>query len=133
MEHRNLSSTIEVTVLCGTRRGQPLQSLPSHIYHKSCDWFFNRKLGKLTYLGKCNASNIKFIYTRTFLPSGCAGGDIPSTVLKMNLRQQGYSVIKGMHMLKLIQHQKLIYSSKECSMRGGSLILDEFVQVCWQC
>ncbi|XP_019346863.2 fibrocystin isoform X1 [Alligator mississippiensis] len=50
MEHRNLSSTIEVTVLCGTRRGQPLQSLPSHIYHKSCDWFFNRKLGKLTYL-----------------------------------------------------------------------------------
>ncbi|XP_019376481.1 PREDICTED: fibrocystin isoform X5 [Gavialis gangeticus] len=50
MEHRNLSSNIEVTVLCGTRWGQPLQSLPSHIYHKSCDWFFNRKLGKLTYL-----------------------------------------------------------------------------------
>uniref|UniRef100_A0A7M4E0M8 PKHD1 ciliary IPT domain containing fibrocystin/polyductin n=1 Tax=Crocodylus porosus TaxID=8502 RepID=A0A7M4E0M8_CROPO len=50
MEHRNLSSNIEVTVLCGTRWGQPLQSLPSHIYHKSCDWFFSRKLGKLTYL-----------------------------------------------------------------------------------
>uniref|UniRef100_A0A674ISS1 PKHD1 ciliary IPT domain containing fibrocystin/polyductin n=1 Tax=Terrapene triunguis TaxID=2587831 RepID=A0A674ISS1_9SAUR len=38
--------------------GQLLQSLPSHDQNKGCDWFFNSKLRKLTYLGKCNASNI---------------------------------------------------------------------------
>ncbi|XP_044864776.1 fibrocystin [Mauremys mutica] len=50
VEHENLPSYVEVMVFCGTRPGQPLQSLPSHDHNKGCDWFFNSKLGKLTYL-----------------------------------------------------------------------------------
>uniref|UniRef100_A0A8C0G053 PKHD1 ciliary IPT domain containing fibrocystin/polyductin n=1 Tax=Chelonoidis abingdonii TaxID=106734 RepID=A0A8C0G053_CHEAB len=50
VEHENLPSYVEVMVFCGTRPGQPLQSLPSHNHNKGCDWFFNSKLGKLTYL-----------------------------------------------------------------------------------
>ncbi|XP_074982450.1 fibrocystin isoform X2 [Caretta caretta] len=50
VEHENLPSYAEVILLCGTRPGQPLQSLPSHSHNKGCDWFFNSKLGKLTYL-----------------------------------------------------------------------------------
>ncbi|XP_074847514.1 fibrocystin isoform X4 [Carettochelys insculpta] len=50
VEHDNLSASVEVTVSCGTRPGHPLQSLPSHLHNKSCDWFFNSNLGKLTYL-----------------------------------------------------------------------------------
>ncbi|XP_075779467.1 fibrocystin isoform X12 [Pelodiscus sinensis] len=50
VEHANLPSYVEVMVSCGIRPGQPLQSLPSHHDNKGCDWFFNSKLGKLTYL-----------------------------------------------------------------------------------
>uniref|UniRef100_A0A8C3TE47 PKHD1 ciliary IPT domain containing fibrocystin/polyductin n=1 Tax=Chelydra serpentina TaxID=8475 RepID=A0A8C3TE47_CHESE len=52
VEHGNLPSYVEVMVFCGTRLGQPLESLPSYGHNKGCDWFFNSKLGKLTYLGK---------------------------------------------------------------------------------
>uniref|UniRef100_A0A674IUB9 PKHD1 ciliary IPT domain containing fibrocystin/polyductin n=1 Tax=Terrapene triunguis TaxID=2587831 RepID=A0A674IUB9_9SAUR len=50
VEHENLPSYVEVMVFCGTRPGQLLQSLPSHDQNKGCDWFFNSKLRKLTYL-----------------------------------------------------------------------------------
>ncbi|KAG6934163.1 polycystic kidney and hepatic disease 1 (autosomal recessive), partial [Chelydra serpentina] len=50
VEHGNLPSYVEVMVFCGTRLGQPLESLPSYGHNKGCDWFFNSKLGKLTYL-----------------------------------------------------------------------------------
>uniref|UniRef100_A0A8C3U4P5 PKHD1 ciliary IPT domain containing fibrocystin/polyductin n=1 Tax=Catharus ustulatus TaxID=91951 RepID=A0A8C3U4P5_CATUS len=53
VEHKDLPVHLEAVVSCGTRRGQPLQSLPSYGHHRSCDWHFDSKLGKFTYLGKC--------------------------------------------------------------------------------
>ncbi|NXT77054.1 PKHD1 protein, partial [Zapornia atra] len=50
VEHRDLPAHPEVVVSCGTRTGQPLQSLPSYRYHRSCDWYVDSKLRKLTYL-----------------------------------------------------------------------------------
>ncbi|XP_062429111.1 fibrocystin [Rhea pennata] len=49
LEHKNLPAYTEVVVSCGTRPGQPLQSLPSY-GHQSCDWYLDSRLRKLTYL-----------------------------------------------------------------------------------
>ncbi|KAF4801061.1 Fibrocystin [Turdus rufiventris] len=50
VEHKDLPAHLEAVVSCGARRGQPLQSLPSYGHHRSCDWHFDSKLGKFTYL-----------------------------------------------------------------------------------
>ncbi|XP_029893831.1 fibrocystin [Aquila chrysaetos chrysaetos] len=50
VEHKDLPAHPEVVVSCGTRTGQPLQSLPSYGHHRSCDWYLDSRLGKLTYL-----------------------------------------------------------------------------------
>ncbi|XP_070588608.1 fibrocystin isoform X3 [Erythrolamprus reginae] len=50
LEHEGLPIHSEVTVLCGRRQGSLLQAVPSHRHHKACDWFFNKKTNKLTYL-----------------------------------------------------------------------------------
>ncbi|XP_068867901.1 fibrocystin isoform X2 [Aphelocoma coerulescens] len=50
LEHKDLPSHLEAVVSCGTRRGQPLQLLPSYRHHRSCDWHLDSKLGKFTYL-----------------------------------------------------------------------------------
>uniref|UniRef100_A0A670II21 PKHD1 ciliary IPT domain containing fibrocystin/polyductin n=1 Tax=Podarcis muralis TaxID=64176 RepID=A0A670II21_PODMU len=50
LEHEVRSSHINVTVTCGTQKGSPLLSLPSHKHNKGCDWFFNWERRKLTYL-----------------------------------------------------------------------------------
>nr|XP_009675177.1 PREDICTED: fibrocystin isoform X1 [Struthio camelus australis] len=50
VEHKNLPAYTEVTVSCGTRTGRPLQSLPSYSHHRSCDWYLDSRLRKLTYL-----------------------------------------------------------------------------------
>uniref|UniRef100_A0A8D0HLS2 PKHD1 ciliary IPT domain containing fibrocystin/polyductin n=1 Tax=Sphenodon punctatus TaxID=8508 RepID=A0A8D0HLS2_SPHPU len=52
VEHENLPPFVDVTVTCETRPGHSLESLPSHGHNKSCDWFYNSKSGKLTYLGE---------------------------------------------------------------------------------
>ncbi|TRZ13995.1 hypothetical protein HGM15179_013119, partial [Zosterops borbonicus] len=50
VEHKDLPAHLEAVVSCGTRRGQPLQVLPSYGHHRSCDWHLDSKLGKFTYL-----------------------------------------------------------------------------------
>ncbi|XP_053919594.1 fibrocystin [Cuculus canorus] len=50
VEHYDLPAYPEVAVTCGTRTGRPLQSLPSYGRHRSCDWYLDSRLGKLTYL-----------------------------------------------------------------------------------
>ncbi|XP_041336779.1 fibrocystin [Pyrgilauda ruficollis] len=50
VEHRDLPAHLEAVVSCGTRRGQPLQLVPSYGQHRSCDWHLDSKLGKFTYL-----------------------------------------------------------------------------------
>ncbi|XP_027528473.1 fibrocystin isoform X1 [Neopelma chrysocephalum] len=50
VEHQDLPAHLEVVVSCGTRTGEPLQSLPSYGQHRSCDWYLDSRLGKLTYL-----------------------------------------------------------------------------------
>ncbi|NXJ66569.1 PKHD1 protein, partial [Rostratula benghalensis] len=50
VEHKDLPPQPEVVVSCGTRTGQPLQSLPSYGHHRSCDWYFDNRLRILTYL-----------------------------------------------------------------------------------
>ncbi|XP_054677399.1 fibrocystin isoform X8 [Grus americana] len=50
VEHKDLPAHPEVVVSCGTRTGQPLQSLPSYGYHRSCDWYLDSRLRTLTYL-----------------------------------------------------------------------------------
>ncbi|NXD80162.1 PKHD1 protein, partial [Halcyon senegalensis] len=50
VEHQDLPAHPEIVVSCGTRTGQPLQSLPSYGYHNSCDWYLDSRLRKLTYL-----------------------------------------------------------------------------------
>ncbi|NXW03822.1 PKHD1 protein, partial [Fregetta grallaria] len=50
VEHKDLPAHPEVVVSCGTRTGQPLQSLPSFGHHRSCDWYLDSRLRKLTYL-----------------------------------------------------------------------------------
>ncbi|NWW89268.1 PKHD1 protein, partial [Rhynochetos jubatus] len=50
VEHKDLPPHPEVVVSCGTRTGQPLQSLPSYGHHGSCDWYLDSGLRKLTYL-----------------------------------------------------------------------------------
>ncbi|XP_027664450.2 fibrocystin isoform X1 [Falco cherrug] len=50
VEHKDLPAHPEVVVSCGTRTGQPLQSLPSYGHHRSCDWYLDSGLRKLTYL-----------------------------------------------------------------------------------
>ncbi|XP_075606537.1 fibrocystin isoform X7 [Balearica regulorum gibbericeps] len=50
VEHKDLPAHPEVVVSCGTRNGQPLQSLPSYGYHRSCDWYLDSRLRTLTYL-----------------------------------------------------------------------------------
>ncbi|XP_030346033.1 fibrocystin isoform X2 [Strigops habroptila] len=50
VEHKDLPAHPEVVVSCGTRTGQPLQSLPSYGHHRSCDWYLDSRLRKLTYL-----------------------------------------------------------------------------------
>lgn len=52
LEHEGLPVHSQVTVLCGRRQGSLLQAVPSHRHHKGCDWFFNKKMNTLTYLGK---------------------------------------------------------------------------------
>ncbi|XP_042688670.1 fibrocystin isoform X6 [Centrocercus urophasianus] len=50
VEHKDLPAQPEVVVSCGKRTGQPLQSLPSYGHHRSCDWYLDSTLRKLTYL-----------------------------------------------------------------------------------
>ncbi|NWU65963.1 PKHD1 protein, partial [Pterocles burchelli] len=50
VEHKDLPADLEVVVSCGIRTGQPLQSLPSYGLHRSCDWYLDSRLRKLTYL-----------------------------------------------------------------------------------
>ncbi|XP_014793785.1 PREDICTED: fibrocystin-like, partial [Calidris pugnax] len=50
VEHKDLPAHPEVVVSCGTRTGQPLQLLPSYGHHRSCDWYLDSRLRKLTYL-----------------------------------------------------------------------------------
>ncbi|XP_064506857.1 fibrocystin isoform X1 [Pseudopipra pipra] len=50
VEHQDLPAHLEVVVSCGTRTGESLQSLPSYGQHRSCDWYLDSRLGKLTYL-----------------------------------------------------------------------------------
>ncbi|XP_009887276.1 PREDICTED: fibrocystin [Charadrius vociferus] len=50
VEHKDLPAHPEVVVSCGTRTGEPLQSLPSYGHHRSCDWYLDTRLRKLTYL-----------------------------------------------------------------------------------
>ncbi|KAF1511928.1 Fibrocystin, partial [Eudyptes sclateri] len=50
VEHKDLPAHPEVVVSCGTRTGQPLQSVPSYGHHRSCDWYLDSRLRKLTYL-----------------------------------------------------------------------------------
>ncbi|PKU37108.1 fibrocystin [Limosa lapponica baueri] len=50
VEHKDLPAHPEVVVSCGTRTGQPLQSLPSYGHHRSCDWYLDSRLRNLTYL-----------------------------------------------------------------------------------
>uniref|UniRef100_A0A8D0L0P7 PKHD1 ciliary IPT domain containing fibrocystin/polyductin n=1 Tax=Strix occidentalis caurina TaxID=311401 RepID=A0A8D0L0P7_STROC len=50
VEHKDLPAHPEVVVSCGTRTGQPLQSLPSYEHHRSCDWYLDSRLRKITYL-----------------------------------------------------------------------------------
>ncbi|XP_063157380.1 fibrocystin [Candoia aspera] len=50
LEHEGLPTHVQVTLLCGKRQGSVLQAFPSPGQHKACDWFFNRKTKKLTYL-----------------------------------------------------------------------------------
>ncbi|NXI68982.1 PKHD1 protein, partial [Anseranas semipalmata] len=50
VEHKDLPAHPEVMVSCGKRIGQPLQSLPSYGHHRSCDWYLDSRLRKLTYL-----------------------------------------------------------------------------------
>ncbi|XP_064304301.1 fibrocystin isoform X2 [Phalacrocorax carbo] len=50
VEHKDLPVHPEVVVSCGTGTGQPLQSLPSYGRHRSCDWYLDSRLRKLTYL-----------------------------------------------------------------------------------
>uniref|UniRef100_A0A8C5IPZ5 PKHD1 ciliary IPT domain containing fibrocystin/polyductin n=1 Tax=Junco hyemalis TaxID=40217 RepID=A0A8C5IPZ5_JUNHY len=50
VEHKDLPAHLEAVVSCGTRRGQPLQLVPSYSHHRSCDWHLDSKMGKFTYL-----------------------------------------------------------------------------------
>ncbi|XP_063186731.1 fibrocystin isoform X2 [Chroicocephalus ridibundus] len=50
VEHKDIPAHPEVVVSCGTRTGQSLQSLPSYGHHRSCDWYLDSRLRKLTYL-----------------------------------------------------------------------------------
>ncbi|KAM6083161.1 fibrocystin [Chlamydotis macqueenii] len=50
VEHKDLPAQPEVVVTCGTRTGQPLQLLPSYRHHRSCDWYLDSSLRKVTYL-----------------------------------------------------------------------------------
>nr|XP_009942694.1 PREDICTED: fibrocystin [Opisthocomus hoazin] len=50
VEHKDLPAHPVIAVSCGTRIGQPLQSLPSYEHHRSCDWYLDSRLRKLTYL-----------------------------------------------------------------------------------
>ncbi|XP_010133111.1 PREDICTED: fibrocystin-like, partial [Buceros rhinoceros silvestris] len=50
VEHKDLPAHAEFVVSCGTRTGQPLQSLPSYGRHRSCDWYLDSRLRKVTYL-----------------------------------------------------------------------------------
>ncbi|NWS73473.1 PKHD1 protein, partial [Crotophaga sulcirostris] len=50
VEHKDLPTHSEVVVSCGRRTGQSLQSLPSYDQHRSCDWYLDSRLRKLTYL-----------------------------------------------------------------------------------
>uniref|UniRef100_A0A663ML20 PKHD1 ciliary IPT domain containing fibrocystin/polyductin n=1 Tax=Athene cunicularia TaxID=194338 RepID=A0A663ML20_ATHCN len=60
VEHKDLPAHPEVVVSCGTRTGQPLQSLPSYEHHRSCDWYLDSRLRKITYLGKHNTRDAIF-------------------------------------------------------------------------
>ncbi|KAM5256479.1 fibrocystin [Ctenodactylus gundi] len=48
--HRDLPPHPDILIRCGSRQGQPLQSLPSPGQHQGCDWFFDSRLRQLTYL-----------------------------------------------------------------------------------
>uniref|UniRef100_A0A8C3MZI7 Uncharacterized protein n=1 Tax=Geospiza parvula TaxID=87175 RepID=A0A8C3MZI7_GEOPR len=50
VEHRDLPAHLEAVVSCGTRRGQPVQLVPSYGHHRSCDWHLDSRMGKFTYL-----------------------------------------------------------------------------------
>ncbi|KAJ1148974.1 hypothetical protein NDU88_001796 [Pleurodeles waltl] len=50
VEHGDLPSNVDVMITCGGRPGQSLQFPPSPSINKGCDWFFDRKIRKLTYL-----------------------------------------------------------------------------------
>ncbi|OXB78628.1 UNVERIFIED_CONTAM: hypothetical protein H355_010108 [Colinus virginianus] len=52
VEHKDLPAQLEVVVSCGKRTGQSLQSLPSYGHHRSCDWYLDTSLRKITYLGR---------------------------------------------------------------------------------
>uniref|UniRef100_A0A669QMP1 PKHD1 ciliary IPT domain containing fibrocystin/polyductin n=1 Tax=Phasianus colchicus TaxID=9054 RepID=A0A669QMP1_PHACC len=59
VEHKDLPAQLDVVVSCGKRTGQPLQSLPSYGHHRSCDWYLDSTLRKLTYLGKYDGKAYK--------------------------------------------------------------------------
>uniref|UniRef100_A0A5S6LCS8 Serine/arginine-rich-splicing factor 1 n=3 Tax=Xenopus tropicalis TaxID=8364 RepID=A0A5S6LCS8_XENTR len=50
VEHKNLPSLTNISIMCGSKPGKPLQSLPSPTRNNGCDWFFNNSSESLTYL-----------------------------------------------------------------------------------
>uniref|UniRef100_A0A8C9NL52 PKHD1 ciliary IPT domain containing fibrocystin/polyductin n=1 Tax=Serinus canaria TaxID=9135 RepID=A0A8C9NL52_SERCA len=88
VEHRDLPAHLEAVVSCGTRRGQPVQLVPSYGHHRSCDWHLDSRLGKFTYLGKSTENDNSVFYVFCFVVPSCA-------VLKWSLPETWNGVGKG--------------------------------------
>ncbi|XP_075717008.1 fibrocystin [Rhinoderma darwinii] len=50
IQHINLPSVLNISIICGSRVGKPHPSTPLPTDGDACDWFFDRKRGTLSYL-----------------------------------------------------------------------------------
>uniref|UniRef100_A0A8C6JJ31 Uncharacterized protein n=1 Tax=Melopsittacus undulatus TaxID=13146 RepID=A0A8C6JJ31_MELUD len=97
VEHKDLPANPEVEVSCGTRTGQPLPSLPSYGHHRSCDWYLDSGLRKLTYLGESSSALVILQLLEALRPAGgVSTAAAPSdAVLKWSQPETWNDVEKG--------------------------------------
>ncbi|XP_078503492.1 fibrocystin [Lissotriton helveticus] len=96
VQHGDLPSRVAVMITCGGQPGQSLQFPPSPSRNKGCDWFFDRRIRKLTYLVS-GESDIRITFKaekRVALPP--AGPSLsPNVVLMWSLPESWQGVEPG--------------------------------------
>ncbi|GAB1284827.1 Fibrocystin [Apodemus speciosus] len=92
--HRDLPPYPDILLRCGSRLGQSLPSHPLPRRDRACDWFFNKPLRQLTYLGEGQVQ--VFLQVKPGAPpTVSASTSVPESALKWSLPETWQDAEKG--------------------------------------